>query len=129
MVRVGKSLSPTEISKLRAVLIKNFDAFQWNPNEIGRTNLVEHSIPTGDSKPIQQRQYPIPSVARDFLRKQVDEMLENKFIRPSSSAWRSPVLLVKKKLNIMVRLINTYHLCCYLSSVRIDLRFRNVIKF
>ena len=43
--------------------------------------------------------------------------------------YSTPTLLVKQKLNIIGRLINTYRLCCYLSSVRIDLRFRNVIKF
>ena len=37
-------------------------------------------------------------MAREFLHKQVDEMLTSNLIRPNSSAWRSPVLLVKKKL-------------------------------
>ena len=32
------------------------------------------------------------------MEQQIDEMLKNTFLRPSSSPWRSPVLLVKKKL-------------------------------
>ena len=39
-----------------------------------------------------------PSVARERVQEQVDEMLENKLIRPSYSPWCSPVLLAKKKL-------------------------------
>jgi len=82
---------------LRDFLTKNEDAFQWDPKEIGRTKLVEHCIPTGYNKPIQQNQYPIPSVAREYMNTQVNDILNNNFIRPSTSPWRSPVLLVKKK--------------------------------
>ncbi|MCI86225.1 RNA-directed DNA polymerase (Reverse transcriptase), partial [Trifolium medium] len=31
------------------------------------------------------------------LKKQLEELLEKRFIRPSVSPWRAPVLLVKKK--------------------------------
>jgi len=31
------------------------------------------------------------------LKKQIEELLEKQFIRPSASPWRAPVLLVKKK--------------------------------
>ena len=65
---------------------------------MGHTKLIEHVIPTGNSRPINTKQYPIPSVARERVQEQVDEMLENKLIRPSYSPWCSPVLLVKKKL-------------------------------
>ena len=111
---VGKNLSEPQIEQLRAVLWKNANAFQWKPGEIGCTNLVEHTIPTGDSKPIQQKQYPIPTVAKDFLNKQVEEMLQNKVIRPSSSPWRSPVLLVKKTLPDGT---STYRFCIDLKKV------------
>ena len=95
--RFGKQLNGEQQSLLRDVLMKNEDAFQWDPKEIGRTKLVEHCIPTWDNKPIQQNQYPIPSVAREHMNTQVNDMLNNNFIRPSTSPWRSPVLLVKKK--------------------------------
>ena len=66
-LQTGSNLSDSQRERLLAVLWKNSDAFQWNPNELSRTSLVEHSIPTGDHKPIQQKQYPIPSVAKEFL--------------------------------------------------------------
>ena len=97
-LRFGKQLNGEQQSLLRDVLMKNEDAFQWDPKEIGRTKLVEHCIPTGDNKPIKQNQYPIPSVAREHMNTQVNDMLNNNFIRPSTSPWRSPVLLVKKKV-------------------------------
>ena len=92
-LQTGKSLSSEQRVLLLKILEKNVDVIQWNPNEIGRTKLVEHKIPTGNAAPIQQRQYPIPSVARDNMKDQVANMLKNEFIRPSSSSWRSPVML------------------------------------
>jgi hypothetical protein len=80
-----------------AVLQKNEKVFQWKANEVGRTQLVEHCLPTGENKPIQQRQYLIPSVAREYINTQVNDMLNEGFIHPSTSPWRSPVLLAKKK--------------------------------
>ena len=97
-LKIGKLLNGNQRNLLLAVLKKNENAFQWNANEIGRTKLVEHCIPTGNSSPIQQRQYPIPSIAREHMNTQINEMLEKDFIRPSTSPWRSPVLLVKKKM-------------------------------
>ena len=76
LLQTGKNLSASQRKRLLAVLWKNSDAFQWNPNELSRTSLVEHFIPTGDHKPIQQKQYAIPSVAKEFLDYQIKEMLE-----------------------------------------------------
>ena len=97
-LKVGKHLTQIQRDMLSKVLLKNQKAFLWDAKEIGRTKLIEHTIPTGNHEPIHQKQYPIPSVARERMEQQIDEMLKNKFIRPSSSPWRSPVLLVKKKL-------------------------------
>ena len=75
-LRISNKLAATQRKQLSVLLSRHLSAFQWNPLETGRTKLVEHSIPTGDSAPIQQRQYPIPSIAREPLTKQVEDMLE-----------------------------------------------------
>ena len=98
LLKMGKSLTQNQRELLSTVLLKNQAAFLWDSKQIGHTKLIEHTIPTGDNRPIQTKQYPIPSVARDRVQEQINDMLENKFIRPSNSPWRSPVLLVKKKL-------------------------------
>ena len=63
------------------------------------THLVKHRINTGNQAPIQQRQYPVPSIAQEFVKNQVSEMKANGFIRPSNSPWRLPVCITKKKTN------------------------------
>lgn len=95
-IRLGTNLSDEQKAELTEVLIRNMDAFQWGDN-MGRTNLVSHSIPTGLNDPIVQKQYPIPSVAKESMRSQVEEMKAQDVIRESNSPWRSPVLLVRKK--------------------------------
>ena len=96
-LKIGKHLDASQQALLFDVLQKNDSVFQWNATDVGRTKLVEHCIPTGDTKPIQQRQYPIPSIAREHINTQVNDMLKDGVIRPSTSPWRSPVLLAKKK--------------------------------
>ena len=96
-LRFGERLTVHQRVQLKCLVRKNHQAFQWDPTQIGRTHLVEHSIHTGSNPPIQQRQYPIPTVAREALREQIEDMLAKGLIRESTSAWRSPVLLVKKK--------------------------------
>ena len=96
-LRISDKLSESQRSQLQLLISQRISTFQWNKHETGRTKLVEHCIPTGNNAPIQQRQYPIPQIAREPLTAQVDDMLSKGIIRPSSSSWRSPVLLVKKK--------------------------------
>jgi hypothetical protein len=95
-LKLGDKLSPEENSALKLVLQNNHDVFQWHDGPPGRTTLATHYIPTGDTLPILQKQYPIPTVAQEQLRAQVKDMLEKSIIRESSSSWRSPVLLIKK---------------------------------
>lgn len=93
----NNKLTDLQTRMLLVVLSMNESVFQWDKSSLGRTKLVEHYVNTGDNRPVQQKQYPIPTVAYDEIRKQTAQMLKDKIIRPSSSPWRSPVLLVKKK--------------------------------
>ena len=45
--------------------------------------------------PISKRPYRMPTGELTELKKQLDELLEKEFIRPSSSPWGCPVIFVK----------------------------------
>ena len=65
--------------------------------DMGRTTLVEHSIDTGDHRPIRQSLRRHPLALLDEIDHQVDELIDNDFIEPAASPWASNVVMVKKK--------------------------------
>lgn len=85
-------------SKPLEVLLKEYDdIFPEKLPGLPPSRDVTHSIDTGDAKPISQNTYQMSPRELEALKKQLDELLELGFIRPSSSPWSSPVLFVKKK--------------------------------
>ena len=62
----------------------------------GRTTLVKHYIKVGDAVSVQQKPYRIPYSQRELIKKELDRMLEARVIRPSTSPWASPIVLVPK---------------------------------
>ena len=72
------------------------DIFSDSPR---RTTLVEHTI-HAECAPIKQKPYRIPYSLRKKLKKELDDMLEARIIRPSLSPWASPVILIPKKMEV-----------------------------
>jgi hypothetical protein len=58
--------------------------------------------------PISKRPYRMPPAELAELKKQLQELLDKGFIRPSTSPWGCPALFVKKK-NESLRLCIDYH--------------------
>nr|GEY18521.1 hypothetical protein [Tanacetum cinerariifolium] len=89
------------------------------PDELPRLPLareIEFGIELiPGAKPISKAPYRMAPVELKELKEQLQEILENGFIRPSVSPWRAPVLFVKKKDRSM-------HLC-------IDYRELNLMPF
>ncbi|KAL0154104.1 hypothetical protein M9458_050563, partial [Cirrhinus mrigala] len=65
--------------------------------DYGRTNLVKHTIRTGDAQPIRQRAYRTSPHIRAEIDRQVQQLLSHDVIEESCSPWASPVVLVKKR--------------------------------
>ena len=58
--------------------------------------------------PISKRPYLMPTEELTELKKQLDELLEKEFIRPSISPWGCPVIFVKKRDTNVPRLVVDY---------------------
>ena len=65
--------------------------------KLGRTSAAEHKLHVEAVQPIRQQAYQVPVARREVLKKELDRMLELEVIRPSTSPWASPVVMVDKK--------------------------------
>ena len=72
------------------------DIFAVQNYDIGKTDVVEHHIDTGNHRPIRMRPYRTPFKLKQEMKTHIDEMLRNDIIGPSSSPWAAPALLVNK---------------------------------
>ena len=80
--------------RVQDLLNKFSDVFD---ESLGHTTLLTHKIDTGNSAPIKQQPRRLPYVHREESKRQIEEMLDQGVIRHSTSAWSSPIILVKKK--------------------------------
>ena len=96
MPQIPDSLSFEQQRDLRRLLDEYKDVFSKEGQPISSTSLVEHEIhTTGPAVRLPfRRQNP---VIRDIEQQQVKEMLRDEVIRPSTSPWASPVVMVKKR--------------------------------
>ena len=88
----------SELTLSQAELLKNFIAVMLPkaPEKPGITNLTEHFIDTGIHPPIKQRHYLVSPNIMEVINQEVDKMLADDIIEPSSSGWSSPIVLVRK---------------------------------
>jgi len=67
-------------------------------HDIGRTDLVEYRIDTGESRPIRQPLRRRHFQHLDWIDKEVEEMKKHGIVEPAASPWASNVALVIKEL-------------------------------
>ena len=64
----------------------------------GDTDVIQHKVKLTDDTPIRCKPYPLPYAMREELRNEVvDSILEMGVVRPSTSPYPSPIIMVKKK--------------------------------
>ena len=79
-------------------LIEAFDDIFQAPSQLPPQRDIEHQITLKEgTDPINVRPYRYAYFQKDEIERQVSDMLNSGLIRPSSSPFSSPVLLVKKK--------------------------------
>ena len=87
----------TEEESVVVVLKKFDDVFDW-PETLPPRRVIEHHIHLKEGvNPVNVRPYRYAYQQKIEMDKLVEEMLSSGIIRPSTSPYSSPVLLVKKK--------------------------------
>ena len=83
--------------KFEQICQEQGEAFSKNNKDIGRTQVIEMEIDTGDSLPIAQSPYTLPLKHYDWVRQKIETLEKAGVIERSLSPLASPVIVVPKK--------------------------------
>lgn len=89
------NISHEEKRKLENLMLKYQELLQEQGG--GVTNRARHQIVTDGSSPPYQHPYRMSSPKQDFIRQEVQRLLQEQKIRPSNSPYGAPVVLPLKK--------------------------------
>ena len=92
----ASNLAVDQKELLFQLLLEYADIFA-DEGELGRTDRITYSTDTGSAPPIRQPVRRVPVCQRKELKELLTDMEEKDVIRPSSSHWASPIVLVKKR--------------------------------
>ena len=92
-VQINPDLEPGKHREIRELLKEFSDVFTDTP---GVTNLGEHGIELTSLDPVRSKAYPVPYAMKEVIDKEIDSMLALDIIEPSTAAYASPIVIVKK---------------------------------
>lgn len=90
-------LNLEERANLESLCAQYADVFYIEGEPLTFTNQIKHSIRTTDEVPVYTKTYRYPFIHRQEVQEQISKMLDQGIIRPSQSAWSSPIWVVPKK--------------------------------
>ena len=90
-----QNLPPNHRLNAGRQLTKYKNVFREQP--LGKGARFPHIIQLNDSRPVKQSPRRVSAIKKAIIDKEVKKMLEAGVIRPSRSAWGSPIVLVEKK--------------------------------
>ncbi|RWS04578.1 Retrotransposable element Tf2 protein type 1-like protein [Dinothrombium tinctorium] len=79
------SMEPSKSNQLKLILQKHKDVFSQDGMDIGRISIAKHKIATIEHPPIQLRANRRPQSDYDEIKKQIDQLKEQKLIRDSET--------------------------------------------
>ena len=89
-------LTDVQKRQVEELLLDNQAVFSTSEFDLGRTDLVRHTIDTGTHRPFKQQLRRHPMAYLPIIDEHVEQMLANDICEPSTSPWASNIVLVKK---------------------------------
>ena len=96
-LQIGAQLAPQERDQMEQMLLAQLDVFALSDEELGKTDLISHSIDTGDAKPVKTLPHRLPYTLRKELEEEMIKLEGIACIEPSNSPYASPLVLVRRK--------------------------------
>jgi hypothetical protein len=75
--RLGCILNGTASRKFFNLLIKYQNVFSKNRSDLGKTDLVQHKIDTGDAVPFKMQPRRLPLAKREAVKAEIDRFLRH----------------------------------------------------
>ncbi len=91
------AIDPEQRRQLTALLRKYEDTFCQSEEDLGFTKTVKHRIPTKSDHPICVPHRRVPPHQMAEVKTHLQKLLKQKIIRPSTSPYAAPVVVVRKK--------------------------------
>jgi transposase InsO family protein len=95
--RVDNEVSNDYRADIKRMLWKYSAAFSVSETDLGRTDIIKHTIDTGDARPVRQPLRRHPPAYQEAIKEHVTTLLSQGVIEPASSPWASNIVLVRKK--------------------------------
>ena len=93
----GEHLTSDQKKAIVDMLQRHKNVFSYGDADIGRLGCIEHKILLHDDTPICQKPRRFPQPVSDEIEAQCEELQLLDVIEPSSSAWSSPIVPVRKR--------------------------------
>ncbi|KAH9124377.1 hypothetical protein AeMF1_004852 [Aphanomyces euteiches] len=91
----GSRLDPLQRETIRQLLLE-FDLFVTTSKAPGRTDRIKCTINTGNAAPIKSAPFRVSQKEGELMEAEIRQYEELGLIRPSTSPWASPVLMIRK---------------------------------
>lgn len=91
------SLSIGQKETMYSILSRYIGAVSRGKSDLGELKTNQHSIDTGEARPIRVPTRRLLFHQRQEVRKEVEALLASDVIRPSESPWSAPVVTGRKK--------------------------------
>ncbi|GBM63420.1 Uncharacterized protein K02A2.6 [Araneus ventricosus] len=92
-------LNDKDKKDMQELLLKNFKVFSKSYKTLGETTAVTPEFSLLRNFPLQTKLYSIPFIAKKYAQQEINNLLEEGIIEPSSSSYCFPVIFIKKKQN------------------------------
>lgn len=95
-VQYSKDLTIEQEEQIQRLVEDFSDSFTDVPK---RTHLTKHSMKSSTDVPIQRKPYPIPYALQNYVRRELQQMIDLGIIEETDSPCSEAVVLIKKHYN------------------------------
>ena len=90
-------LTTNQKQRVDEMLARCKESFSTQSSDIGKTDLIQMDIDTGDSPPVCQKPYTLALKHKEWVEQEVRMLEEIGVVKKSISKWASPIVVVFKK--------------------------------